>query len=153
MQVMICMLWFACMIFMIFIAIGSCQLSCILRCALTSSTQELLRQSWPNLVCSICRVRRQEIVNFMPPPPIPRGGNSGVISVKLMYFFKNIKKKRIKKRIYPLLYSRELFRQIKYILMMTKEGSTKFVNFMTPGAGVLVLERSHMSYSENALFL
>ena len=33
---------------------------------------------------------------------------------------------------------------------MTKEGSTKYVNFMTPGAGVLMLGRGHMSYSENA---
>ena len=37
--------------------------------------------------------------------------------------------------------------------MMTKEGSTKTVNFMTPGAGVLVFGRGHVSYSENALFL
>ena len=29
--------------------------------------------------------------------------------------------------------------------MMTKEGSTKIVNFMTPGAGVLVLGRGHIS--------
>ena len=33
--------------------------------------------------------------------------------------------------------------------MMTKEGSTKTVNFMTLGAGVLVLRRGHTShYSE-----
>ena len=30
--------------------------------------------------------------------------------------------------------------------MMTKEGSTKIVNFMTPGAGVLVLGRDHISH-------
>ena len=29
---------------------------------------------------------------------------------------------------------------------MTKEGSTKIVNFMTPGAGVLVLGRGHISH-------
>ena len=29
--------------------------------------------------------------------------------------------------------------------MMTKEGSTKIVNFMTPGAGVLVLGHGHKS--------
>ena len=40
-----------------------------------------------------------------------------------------------------------------YIVMMTMEGSTKIVTFMTPGAGVLVLERGHMTYSENALFI
>ena len=34
--------------------------------------------------------------------------------------------------------------------MMTKEGSTKILNFMTPGAGVLV-QGLGKSYSENAL--
>ena len=33
-------------------------------------------------------------------------------------------------------------RQIKYIVMMTTEGSTKIVNFMTPGAWVLMLYKS-----------
>ena len=37
--------------------------------------------------------------------------------------------------------------------MKTKEGSTKTVNFITPGAGVPVLGRGHMSNSEYALFL
>ena len=37
-------------------------------------------------------------------------------------------------------------------IMMTKEGSTKLVNFMTPGAGVLMLWRGHIShYSEYVL--
>ena len=40
---------------------------CVVRRPLTS--QKLLGQSLPNLVCSICRVRRQEIVNFMTPHP------------------------------------------------------------------------------------
>ena len=31
-------------------------------------------------------------------------------------------------------------------LMMTKEGSTIIVKFITPGAGVLVLGRGHMSF-------
>ena len=30
--------------------------------------------------------------------------------------------------------------------MMTKEGSTKIVNFITPGAGVLVLGHGHISH-------
>ena len=30
--------------------------------------------------------------------------------------------------------------------MMTKEGSTKIVNFMTPGAGILVLGHDHISH-------
>ena len=67
--------------------------------------------------------------------PTPRGGNFGVKSVKLIYFFKNL-----------LLYSGARFRQTKCIVMMTREGSTKIVNFMTPGAGVLVLGRSHISH-------
>ena len=38
--------------------------------------------------------------------------------------------------------------------MMNKEGSTKIVNFMTPGAGVVVVQgRGHIKlYSENAFF-
>ena len=52
-----------------------------------------------------------------------------------MYFFKNL-----------LLYSGAWFRQTKCIVMMTKEGSTKIVNFMNPGAGVLMLGRGHISY-------
>ena len=31
--------------------------------------------------------------------------------------------------------------------MMTKEGSTKIVNFMTPGGGVLVLGCGHISHT------
>ena len=46
--------------------------SCVVRRPLTSSSQELLSQFWANLVCNICRVRRQEIVNFMTPLP-PKG--------------------------------------------------------------------------------
>ena len=67
--------------------------------------------------------------------PTPRGGNFGVKSVKLMYFLKNL-----------LLYSETWFKQTKYVVTMTKEGSTKIVNFMTPGAGVLVLGRGHISH-------
>ena len=43
--------------------------------------------------------------------------------------------------------------------MMTKEGSTKIVNFMTHGAGSLVLGHRHISHKvikssgENVLFL
>ena len=32
------------------------------------------------------------------------------------------------------------------VVMMTKEGPTKIVNFRTPGAGVLVLVRGHISH-------
>ena len=51
-----------------------------------------------------------------------RGGNFGVKSVKLMHFFKNF-----------LLYYGAWFRQTKCIVIMTKEGFTKIVNFMNPG--------------------
>ena len=46
-------------------------------------------------------------------------------------------------------------RQTKYKAMMTKEGSTKILDFMTPGAGVLMLGRGHISnyYSEYFLLL
>ena len=37
--------------------------------------------------------------------------------------------------------------------MSTKEGSSKIVNLMTPGAGVLMLGRGHIShYSEDVLY-
>ena len=52
-----------------------------------------------------------------------------------MYFLKNL-----------LLYSQALIRQTKYVVMMTTERSTKIVNFMTPGVGVLVLGRGHISH-------
>ena len=36
---------------------------------------------------------------------------------------------------------------------MIKEGSTKIVNFKTPGAGVLMLGRGHISYIVNRNYL
>ena len=35
-------------------------------------------------------------------------------------------------------------KQTKYKVMMTKEGSTKIISFMTSGAGVLVLQHGHI---------
>ena len=67
--------------------------------------------------------------------PHPKGRYFGAKSVTLMYFLKN-----------PLLYSGAWFRQTKFIVMMTKEGSPTIVNFMIPGAGVLLLGRDHISY-------
>ena len=58
-----------------------------------------------------------------------------VKSVKLMYFPKNL-----------LLYSGAWFKQTKCIMIITKEGSIKIVNFMTAGAMVPVLGRSHVSH-------
>ena len=86
-----------------------------------------------------------KIVTFMTPgvrTPLLRCGHKSLI-VKMHYFFKN-----------RLLYSQAQIRQTKYVVMITKEGSTKIENFMTPGAGVLVLGVAiYKSYSENALFL
>ena len=77
-----------------------------------------------------------KIVNFMTPGAGVLVLGRGLIShiVKMYYFFKNL-----------LLYSKVLIRQTKYVVMMTKEGSTKIVNFMTHRAGVLVLGRGHIS--------
>ena len=47
-----------------------------------------ISQSWLNLVCIICRVRRQVIVNFL--APTPRGGNFEVKSVNFIYFLRNL---------------------------------------------------------------
>ena len=59
-----------------------------------------------------------------------------------MFFYKN-----------RLLFSWTWIRKTKYIVMMTKEGSTIVVSVMAPEAGVLVLDRGHnKSYSENAFF-
>ena len=55
--------------------------------------------------------------------------------VKMRYFFKNL-----------LLYSQALITQTKYVVMMTNERSTKTVNVMTRGTGVLVLGRGHISH-------
>ena len=51
-----------------------------------------------------------------------------------MHFLKNLH-----------LHCRAWFRQTKCIGMMIKETFTKVVSFMTPGAGVLVLGRGHIS--------
>ena len=61
--------------------------------------------------------------------------------MKIHYFFTNL-----------LLYSGAQIRQTKYIVMMTKEGSTKIVTFMTPGAGVLVLGHGHISHIVKMLY-
>ena len=78
-----------------------------------------------------------KIVTFMTPRAEVLVLGCGHIShiVKMHYFFKSL-----------LLYSQALIRQTKYVVMMTKEGSTKIVNFMTPGVGVLVLGRGRISH-------
>ena len=72
-----------------------------------------------------------------------RRGNFVIKIVKLMYFLKNL-----------LLYPGACFRRNKCIVMMTNEGYTNIVNFMTPrGKGSCARVWPHKSYSENALFL
>ena len=70
------------------------------------------------------------IVNFMTPGSGVLLLGCGHIShmIKIHYSFKNL-----------LLYSQAKIRLTKYIVIMTKEGSTKIVNFLTSRAGVLVL--------------
>ena len=74
-----------------------------------------------------------KIVNFMTPGTgvLVLGRGHIIHIVKMHYFFKNI-----------LLYSGAWFSQTKHIIMMSKEVSIKFVNFMTLGARVLVLGRA-----------
>ena len=71
-----------------------------------------------------------KIINVMTPGVgvllLGRGHISRI--VKMHYLLKNV-----------LLYSQALNRQTKYVVMMTKEGSTQIINFMPPGAGVLML--------------
>ena len=61
--------------------------------------------------------------------------NSGSHIVKIQYFFKNL-----------LLHSQAWIRQTKYKVMITKEGCTKIVTFLTPGAVVLALGCGHISH-------
>ena len=65
-----------------------------------------------------------KIVNFMTLETGVLALECGHIShiLKIHYFFKNL-----------LLYSHAQIGLTKYIIMMTKEGSIKIVNFMTPG--------------------
>ena len=53
-----------------------------------------------------------------------------------MYFFKN--------RLLDPHQGRD--KKTKFTVVMTKEGFTKIVNFMNPGAGVLVISCRHISH-------
>ena len=78
-----------------------------------------------------------KIVTFMTPGAGVLVLGCGHIShiVKMHYFFKNL-----------LLFSQEYIRQTKYIVLINKEGCTKIVTFMTPGAGVLMFGHGHISH-------
>ena len=100
-------------------------------------SQALIRQT--KYVVMMTKEWSTKIVNFMTP-------GVGVLMlvrvhlshrVKMHYFFKNL-----------LLYSQAYIRQTKYIVMMTKEESTKIVNFMTPGTWALLIGRGHISHIE-----
>ena len=85
-----------------------------------------------------------KIINFMTPSAEVLALRCGHIThlMEILYFFKNL-----------LLYSQAKIKRTKFIIMLTKVGSTIIVTFMTPWAGVLAHGRGHMSYSENTLFL
>ena len=77
-----------------------------------------------------------KIVNFMSPGAgVPVLGCALLSHIVKMHYFLNL-----------LLSSQAYIRQTKYIVLINKEGSTKIVTFMTPGAGVLVLGCGHISH-------
>ena len=130
--------------------------SAVVRRPLTSS-QELLGQPWPNLVCSICRARRQEMVNM---PPYPSRGE--VKSVKLMNSkFHDPWGRASCAKVWPykfysentlfLLNSKTQIRQTEDIVMLSLEQFTKIVNFMTTRAEILVLGRGQISHEFSSL--
>ena len=67
-----------------------------------------------------------KVLNFMTPGAGVLALGCGYVShiVKIHYSLKNL-----------VHYSQAWIRQTKYKVMMTKEGSSKIVNFMTPGQG------------------
>ena len=80
----------------------------------------------------------KKIENFMTPGAgvLVQGREHISHIVKMHYFFKNL-----------LLNSQALIRQTKYVVMMTKEGSTKIINFMTPGQGSCARVWPYKSYT------
>ena len=97
-------------------------------------------------IVMMTKERFNKIVNFMTPRTGVLVLGCGHIChiVKIHYY-------KIMYKILLLYFQLEII-QTMYIVLMTKEGSTKIVNFMTPGAGVLMLGRGHIShYSEYVL--
>ena len=73
-----------------------------------------------------------KIINFMTPKAGVLVIGCGHISLyghieKMYHFFEN------------LLYSCASSRKTEYIVMISMEASTKIINFLTPGSGVLVI--------------
>ena len=81
-----------------------------------------------------------KIVNFMTPGAGVFVLGCGHLShiVKMHYFFKKSS---------SLLPGIDQTNHGRYIVLMTKEGSTEIVNFLTPGAGVLLIGRGHISFT------
>ena len=52
-----------------------------------------------------------------------------------------------------LLHSQAWIRQTSYLVIMTKEGSTKITNLMTLGTGVLALGCGHISHIVNVYYI
>ena len=108
----------------------------------------MIKEGFPKIdsIVMVSQERYTKIVNFLTHRAgiivLGRGHVSDI--VKIHYCYKNL-----------LLYSQAQIRQTEGIVMMSKEGSTKIVNFMTPEAGILVLGRGHISHivKINALFL
>ena len=78
-----------------------------------------------------------KIVNFLAPGSgvLVLGWGSIDYIVKMHYFLENL-----------LLCSWILNKLTKYIVMMSKSVSSKFVNFLAPGSGVLVLGQGYIDY-------
>ena len=53
---------------------------------------------------------------------------------------------------YHLVYTGTWIKQIKYIVMINKERSSKIVIFMTRGAGVIILGRGNISHYSEYVF-
>ena len=93
-------------------------------------------------IVMITKERSTKIVNYMTPG---RGSCDGAWAYKsnsknpLFYIFENL--------LLP-----GIDQKIKHIVMMTKEGSTKIVNLITPREGIFGARAwPYKSYSENAL--
>ena len=81
--------------------------------------------------------RSTKIVNFMTP-------GTGVLVLGRGHISHKVKMHDSLKNLFP--YSQAWIRQTKYVIMMTKEGSTQIINFMTPGAGVLAKWVGHINH-------
>ena len=122
------------------IAMGGRPSSCVVRHTL-ASFQELMGQSLPNLVCSIIRIRRKEIVNFTPPPALS-GDTFGEKGVKLMYF----SKKNL------TLYSRALIK-LSFLWRWLRKGLPKWLMSWPGQWSCALIWHGHISHISHYLLL